>query len=91
MTSQTTQSILAKPDQNAREISDAKDSVVAPHKHQNSHFMSSGLLSCQLSQRLSGKLYNVSDLVKEEVNFEMLILLQSQQCLGNLYSTSCQC
>ncbi len=54
------QNILRKPDKNASEISDLKDSVVVLHKHQNCHFMISGLLSCQLSQRLSGKLLSFS-------------------------------
>ena len=60
MATQMDQNILRKPDENASEISDLKDSVVVLHKHQNCHFMTSGLLSCQLSQRLLGKLLSFS-------------------------------
>ena len=60
MAAQMNQNILGKPDKNASEISDLKDSVVVLHKHQNCHFMISGLLSHQLSQRLFGKLLSFS-------------------------------
>jgi len=49
MAAQMNQNILGKPDKNASEISDLKDSVVVLHKHQSCYFMISGLLSHQLS------------------------------------------
>jgi hypothetical protein len=60
MTTQTNQSIPGKSDKNASEISDLKDSVVVLHKHQDCYIMTSGLLSCQLSQCLLGKLLSLS-------------------------------
>ena len=53
-------SFLWKPEKNASEESDVKDSVAVLHKDQNCHLMTSGLLSSQLTQCLSGKLLSCS-------------------------------
>ena len=60
MAAQMNQNILGKSDEDSSEDSRVKDSVVTLHKYQNCHFMIPGLLSCQLSQCLSGKLLSCS-------------------------------